>query len=61
MQKTDTVKLKRVQSFKERVQKAVFTSCGPIVTLRDLQRHLKGSLKDSICRKFKYKFGEYLV
>ena len=52
LQKTEPLRMKKVQSLRERVVKVVILSCGPAVTVRDLQRHLKGSLKDSLLSEF---------
>ncbi|XP_052098935.1 uncharacterized protein LOC127733660 [Mytilus californianus] len=48
LQQTDSVKLKKVMSFKIRVIKAIVSSEGPVISLRCLQRKLYGSLKDSV-------------
>ena len=47
----DNNKVKKVQPFFNRIAKGIAMAHGPMVILRDLQRKLKGALKDSIVRK----------
>lgn len=52
LQKITVSSIEKVQSFRKRILKCIQSSKGPFVTLRDIQRRLKGSLKDSILRKY---------
>lgn len=52
LQKITVSSIEKVQSCRKRILKCIQSSKCPFVTLRDIQRRLKGSLKDSILRKY---------
>ncbi|VDI24897.1 Hypothetical predicted protein [Mytilus galloprovincialis] len=49
---TPALHLKPVATFRDRVAKAMCKSCGPFVTIRQLQKRLKRSLAENIKSKF---------
>ena len=49
MSKDETfVRIPKVKSFRERILRAICKFPGPAISIRDLQKHVRGSLADNI-------------